>query len=37
MPRIENKSLWKEEMSYGADTWYVCRIFEELKIMLVFG
>ena len=21
--KIENKSLWKEEMSYGGDTWYM--------------
>ena len=25
------KSLWKEEMSYGGDTWYMGRIHEELK------
>ena len=37
MHTIENKSLWKEEMSYGGDTWYTGRIFEELKIMLEFG
>ena len=30
MHKIENKSLWKE-MSYGADTWYMGRIFEEVK------
>ena len=29
--KTENKSLWKEEMSYGGDTWYMGRIFEELK------
>ena len=23
MHRIENKSLWKEEMSCGGGTWYV--------------
>ena len=31
MHKIENKSLGKEEMSYGGDTWYMGRIFEELK------
>ena len=32
MHKIENKSLWKEEiMSYGGETWYVGRIYEELK------
>ena len=31
MHKIENKSLWKEEMSYGDNTWYMGRIFEELK------
>ena len=30
MHKIE-KSLWKEEMSYGGDSWYMGRIFEELK------
>ena len=30
MHKIENKSLWKEEMSYG-DTWYIGRMYEELK------
>ena len=25
MHKIENKSLWKEEMSYGGDTWYMGR------------
>ena len=28
MHEIENKSLWKGEMSYGGETWY---IYEELK------
>ena len=37
MHKTENKSLWKEEMSYGGDTWYMGRIYEELKIMLAFG
>ena len=37
MHGIENKSLWKEEMSYGGETWYMGRTFEELKIMLAFG
>ena len=32
MHKIENKSLWKEEMSYGGDTWCIRRIFEELQI-----
>ena len=31
MHEIENNSLWKEEMSYGGDTWYMGRIYEELK------
>ena len=31
MHKIENKSLWKEELSYGGDTWYMGRIFENLK------
>ena len=31
MHKIENKSLWKEGMSYGGDTWYMGRTFEELK------
>ena len=31
MHKTENKSLWKEEMSYGGDTWYMGRIYEELK------
>ena len=29
--KTENKSLWKEEMSYGGDTWYMGTIYEELK------
>ena len=37
MHKIENKSLWKEEMSYGGESWYIGRIYEELKNMLVFG
>ena len=37
MHKIENKSLWKEEMSYGGETWYMGRINEELKIMLAIG
>ena len=33
MHNTENKSLWKEEMNYGGDTWYMGRIYyEELKI-----
>ena len=31
MHGIENKSLWKEEMSYGGETWYMGRIYEEQK------
>ena len=31
MHEIENKSLWEDEMSYGGDTWYMGRIFKELK------
>ena len=31
MHRVENKILWKEEMSYGGDTSYTSRIYEELK------
>ena len=27
----QKKSLWKEEMSYGGNAWYMGRIFEELK------
>ena len=37
MHKIENKSLWKEEMSYGGDAWYMGRIYKELKITLVLG
>ena len=37
MRKIENKSLWKEEMSYGCETWDIGRIYEELKNMLAFG
>ena len=29
--KIENKCLWKEEMSHGDDTWNMGRTFEELK------
>ena len=32
MQKIENKRLWKEGMSYGGDTWYMSRIFEDQKI-----
>ena len=35
MHKTENKSLWKEEMSYGGDTWCMGRIFEELKKLLL--
>ena len=31
MHKTENKSLWRDEMSYGGDTWYMGRIYEELK------
>ena len=31
MHKTENKSLWKEEKSYGGDIWYMGRTFEELK------
>ena len=31
MYKVENKSLWKEEMSYGGETWYMGRIYEEVK------
>ena len=34
MHKTENKRLWKEEISYGydgGDTWYMGRIYEELK------
>ena len=38
MYKIENKSLWKEEMSYSGETWYMGRIYEERKKnMLGFG
>ena len=30
MHKIENKSLWKEEMNYGVVTWYMGRTFEKL-------
>ena len=31
MHKIENKSLKKEEMSYGGGTWYMDNTHEELK------
>ena len=37
MHKIENKTLWKDEKSYGGDAWYMGRIFEELKITPAFG
>ena len=37
MHKTENKSLWRDEMSYGSDTCYMGRIYEELKITLAFG
>ena len=27
----KTKVQWKEEMSYGGNTWYLGRIYEELK------
>ena len=32
MHKTENKNLWRDEMSYGGDTWYMGRIYEGLKI-----
>ena len=29
--KTENKSLWKDEMSYGSDTWYMGTTYGELK------
>ena len=29
--KIKNKSLWRDKMSYGSDTWYMGRIYDELK------
>ena len=37
MHKIENKSLWKEEMNFGGEPWYTGRMNEELKITLAFG
>ena len=31
MHKIENKSLWKEEMCYGGGTWDMDSTTEELK------
>ena len=31
MYEIEHKSIWIQEMSYGGDTWYMGRIFEDLE------
>ena len=31
MQKTENLSLLRVEMSYGSDTWYMGRIYEELK------
>ena len=33
MQKTKNKILWKEEMSYGGETWHMGRIYEELKKM----
>ena len=32
--KIENKSLWKEEMSCGIGTWYNWRVHFSLKLWL---
>ena len=37
MYKIENKSLWKDEMSYGSNTWNMSRILEELKNTLALA
>ena len=37
MHKTENKILWRDELSYGSDTWYMGRIYKELKITLAFG
>ena len=34
MYKIENKHLWKEEMSYGGETWYMGRIYKTLRLCL---
>ena len=31
MHKIENKSSWKEEMSYGGETWYMVYWVEYMK------
>ena len=31
MHKTENKSLWRDEMNYSSDTWFMGRIYEELK------
>ena len=31
MHKTENKSLWRDKMSYGSDIFYIGRIYEELK------
>ena len=31
MHKTENKSLWRDEMNYGSDTWYMGRTYGELK------
>ena len=31
MHKTENKSLWRDEMSFGSDTWYMGRTYGELK------
>ena len=31
MHKTENKSLWRDEMSYDSVTWYMGRIYQELK------
>ena len=37
MHKTENKSLLKEEMGYDGETWYMGRIYEELKNYAAFG
>ena len=37
MHKIENKTLQKNEKSYGGGTWYMDSTLEEQKITLAFG
>ena len=32
MHKTENKSLWRDEMSYGSDTWYMGRIYANFHL-----